>query len=117
MTTIPYICSEQLNFLFGVNYNNGSLDGIVEYDGNKCWYECVDEREEQGNEGRPILIRTFGIYAMTHEQAEEEISMQMLYEDKVLTKNREDKKKYTEALDNFERPQYARQECLGWFIE
>lgn len=117
-----YINGDELNFLFHVDYHDGPLNGVLEYQDGKYWYEMMNENTEMGDDGRPARVRTFGVYQLTHEQMEQEISWQQFFEDKIEAKggwhesDESDRDKYASFSDD--RPEYHEQnECVGLFQE
>lgn len=70
---VPEVSEEELSFLVMTGFYDGPLEGVVEYNGKKCWYEVVSDFVSE-------RTRYFALIELSEEEYQNELYWQRQFE-------------------------------------
>lgn len=109
---VPQIAEEELSPVMIADFYDGPLEGIVEYKGQKFWYEVVSDFVNQQS-------RYFALVELSNEDYKVELYWHRLFEDHVSKGLSEEQKAEWESTYGVYQKQrentYGGKQVVGWF--
>ena len=123
----PQVARDDVRFLWHVDYWDGPRSGVLEYSGERCWFQVIAENEEDA----PQCYRHFAIIRMSAEQLADEQRWHELFRQHVGShtdydetgrartsgdvRPREQAHHFYDAYAHRTPPDFSGNEVLGWF--